>query len=501
MFESLSDRLSGVFRSFSGRGQLTEENIQAGLREVRLALLEADVNFKVVKDFVENVRQKCLGQELIKGVSPAQQVVKIVHEELVGLLGGETAGLNLQGQEPAVIMLVGLQGSGKTTSAGKIANLLRKQKMRPYLVPADVYRPAAIDQLTVLAKQLDMPCFPSTVDMNPVDIARQAMEAAREQQATVVLLDTAGRLHVDEPLMQELAAIKAAVNPQEILFVADAMTGQDAVTVAEAFNKDLELTGVVLTKMDGDARGGAALSIKSVTGAPVKFVGMGEKLSEMEVFHPDRVAGRILGMGDVLTLLEKAQDNINAEEAEELARKMQKARFDLEDFRTQMRRMRKIGSFESILKHIPGLGGLANQLAELGDHEKELNRTEAIINSMTMKERRNPDIINGSRRARIARGSGTTVQQVNQLLKQFDQMRRMMQSVMRPGRRMPQLPGGMGRFGGMGGGLPGMGVPGGLPGMGAGIPGLGGGFPSLPGSGKSAARKKRDKNRRKNKKR
>ena len=279
------------------------------------------------------------------------------------------------------------------------------------------------------------------------------------------------------------------------------MTGQDAVTVAEAFNERLGITGVILTKMDGDARGGAALSIKSVTGAPVKFVGMGEKLSEMEVFHPDRVAGRILGMGDVLTLLEKAQDNINAEEAEELARKMQKARFDLEDFRTQMRRMRKIGSFESILKHIPGLGGLANQLAELGDHEKELNRTEAIINSMTMKERRNPDIINGSRRARIARGSGTTVQQVNQLLKQFDQMRRMMQSVMRPGRRMPQLPGGMGRFGGMGGGLPGMGVPGGLPGMGAGIPGLGGGFPSLPGSGKSAARKKRDKNRRKNKKR
>lgn len=279
------------------------------------------------------------------------------------------------------------------------------------------------------------------------------------------------------------------------------MTGQDAVTVAEAFNERLGITGVILTKMDGDARGGAALSIKSVTGAPVKFVGMGEKLSEMEVFHPDRVAGRILGMGDVLTLLEKAQDNINAEEAEELARKMQKAKFDLEDFRTQMRRMRKIGSFESILKHIPGLGGLANQLAELGDHEKELNRTEAIINSMTMKERRNPDIINGSRRARIARGSGTTVQQVNQLLKQFDQMRRMMQSVMRPGRRMPQLPGGMGRFGGMGGGLPGMGVPGGLPGMGAGIPGLGGGFPSLPGSGKSAARKKRDKNRRKNKKR
>ena len=392
MFESLSDRLSGVFRFFSGRGQLTEENIQAGLREVRLALLEADVNFKVVKDFVENVRQKCLGQELIKGVSPAQQVVKIVHEELVGLLGGETAGLDLQGREPAVIMLVGLQGSGKTTSAGKIANLLRKQKMRPYLVPADVYRPAAIDQLTVLARQLDMPCFPSTVDMNPVDIARQAMEAAREQQATVVLLDTAGRLHVDEPLMQELAAIKAAVDPQEILFVADAMTGQDAVTVAESFNERLGLTGVVLTKMDGDARGGAALSIRAVTGAPVKFVGMGEKLSEMEVFHPDRIAGRILGMGDVLTLVEKAQATIDADEAEALAKKMRKASFDLEDFRTQMRRIKKLGSLDSILKMIPGMGGLREKLAEANGAmpEKEMARTEAIRAPQSRHPQRQP---------------------------------------------------------------------------------------------------------------
>lgn len=501
MFDSLTDRLSDVFRKLGGRAQLTEANIQDALREVRLALLEADVNFRVVKEFTERVREAALGVEVMKGVTPAQQVVKVVHDELVALLGGDDTDLSLQGRTPAVILMAGLQGSGKTTSSGKLALLLRKRKMKPYLVPADVYRPAAIDQLRTLARQLDIPCFASSPDMKPVDIVRAAIADAREQQCTVVILDTAGRLHVDEALMDELSAIKSEAQPQEILFVADAMTGQDAVTVAEAFNERLGITGVILTKMDGDARGGAALSIKSVTGAPVKFVGMGEKLSEMEVFHPDRVAGRILGMGDVLTLLEKAQDNINAEEAEELARKMQKARFDLEDFRTQMRRMRKIGSFESILKHIPGLGGLANQLAELGDHEKELNRTEAIINSMTMKERRNPDIINGSRRARIARGSGTTVQQVNQLLKQFDQMRRMMQSVMRPGRRMPQLPGGMGRFGGMGGGLPGMGVPGGLPGMGVGIPGLGGGFPSLPGSGKSAARKKRDKNRRKNKKR
>lgn len=503
MFESLSDRLSGVFRSFSGSGQLTEENVQAGLREVRLALLEADVNFKVVKDFVESVREKCLGQDVLKGVSPAQQVVKIVNDELVNLLGGETAGLELQGREPAVIMLVGLQGSGKTTSAGKIANILRKQKMRPYLVPADVYRPAAIEQLTVLSKQLDMPCYPSTVDMSPVDIAKAALEDARREQASVLLLDTAGRLHVDEPLMQELEAIKAAVQPQEILFVADAMTGQDAVTVAESFNERLGITGVVLTKMDGDARGGAALSIRAVTGAPVKFVGMGEKLSEMEVFHPDRIAGRILGMGDVLTLVEKAQGAINAEEAEELARKMKKASFDLEDFRTQMRRIKKLGSLDSILKMIPGLGGLREKLSEASGAmpEKEMARTEAIISSMTMAERRNPDILNGSRRARIAKGSGVTVAQVNQLVRQFEQMRQMMKGMMGgKGAKMPTMPrmrgmppgmtppGGMGGMPGLGG-LPGMG---GMPGMG-GLPGMEGMPGGRPGSGKSAAAKKRKK--------
>ncbi|MBQ9452052.1 MAG: signal recognition particle protein [Desulfovibrio sp.] len=443
MFESLSDRLSGVFRTFGKQSHLTEENVQAGLREVRLALLEADVNFQVVKDFVERVRGKCLGQEVLKGVSPAQQVVKIVHEELVELLGGATADLNLQGQEPAVIMLVGLQGSGKTTSAGKIANVLRKQKMRPYLVPADVYRPAAIDQLTVLAKQLNMPCYPSTVDMKPVDIARAAIVQAREAQATVLLLDTAGRLHVDEPLMQELVSIKEAVHPQEILFVADAMTGQDAVTVAKSFNDRLGLTGVVLTKMDGDARGGAALSIRAVTGAPVKFVGMGEKLSEIETFHPDRIAGRILGMGDVLTLVEKAQGAIKAEEAEELARKLKKATFDLEDFRTQMRRIKKLGSLDGILKLIPGMGNLREKIAQAGGAmpEKELMRTEAIINSMTMAERHNPDILNGSRRARIAKGAGVTVTQVNQLVREFEQMRRMLQGMVGGGKgKMPGMP-------------------------------------------------------------
>lgn len=434
MFERLSDRLSGVFRSFGRGGRLLEENVQGGLREVRLALLEADVNFMVVKDFVERVREQCLGQELFKGVNPAQQVVKIVHGEIVALLGGETARLNLQGRQPAVIMLVGLQGSGKTTSAAKIANLLRKQKLRPYLVPADVYRPAAIEQLAVLAKQLDIPSFPSSIDMNPVEIALAAMEKARGEdiQATVLLLDTAGRLHVDETLMEELSAIKAAVSPQEILFVADAMTGQDAVTVAEAFNGRLGLTGVVLTKMDGDARGGAALSIHALTGTPVKFVGVGEKLSEMDIFHPDRIAGRILGMGDVLTLVEKAQSAINAEEAEALARKMQKATFDLEDFRTQMRRVKKLGSLDGILKMIPGLGGLREKLAEASGAmpEKELAHTEAIINSMTMAERCNPNLLNGSRRVRIAGGAGVTVAQVHQMVRQFEQMRRMMKCMM-----------------------------------------------------------------------
>ncbi|MFQ8887806.1 MAG: signal recognition particle protein [Bilophila wadsworthia] len=432
MFESLSDRLSSAFRSLSGRAQLTEENIRDGLREVRLALLEADVNFKVVKEFVERVRERVLGQEVEKSLTPTQQLVKAVHDELVTLLGGETTELNLRGAQPGVIMMVGLQGSGKTTSAGKLANLLRKQKMRPYLVPVDVYRPAAIDQLRTLARQLDIPCFASSADMKPVDIVRAALEDAKEKQCTVVILDTAGRLHIDAPLMQELVDIKSAVQPQEILFVADAMTGQDAVTVAEAFNKDLALTGVVLTKMDGDARGGAALSIKSVTGASVKYVGVGEKLSDLEVFHPERVAGRILGMGDMLTLIEKAQSSFEAEEAEAMAKKLQKATFDFEDFRTQMRRMKKIGSLENILKLIPGLGGLTSKLGDLKAPEQEMARTEAVINSMTMKERRNPDLINGSRRQRIAAGSGTTVAQVNQVLRQFTQMRQMMQQVMNP---------------------------------------------------------------------
>ncbi len=493
MFESLSDRLSTVFRNISGRGQLSEDNIQEGLREVRLALLEADVNFKVVKNFVDSVREKCLGQTVTKGVSPAQQVVKVVHDELVELLGGETTHLELQGAKPAVIMMVGLQGSGKTTSSGKIAAILRKQKMQPYLVPADVYRPAAIDQLQTLAKQLSLPCYASSTDMNPVDIAKNAYAEAKESGASVLLLDTAGRLHVDEALMQELVAIKEAVQPQEILFVADAMTGQDAVTVAEVFNEKLGITGVVLTKMDGDARGGAALSIKSVTGASVKFVGVGEKLSEMEVFHPDRIAGRILGMGDVLSLVEKAQETIDAEEAEAMALKMQKAKFDLEDFRTQMRSIKKMGSLDTILKMIPGLGGLREKLAEAGGAvpEKELARTEAIINSMTMKERRNPELLNGSRRARVAKGAGVTLQQVNQMLRQFEQMRQMMKQVLGGGKggkgmRMPKGLGGMPDLSALGGmpNIPGMPNMPGMPGM-----------PGLPSAGKTKSATKKVKKR------
>lgn len=489
MFESLTDRLSGVFRSFGRNRQLDEENIQAGLREVRLALLEADVNFKVVKDFVDQAREKCLGQTVLKGVSPAQQVVKIIHDQLVELLGGEACDLRLSGKRPAVIMLVGLQGSGKTTSAAKIANYLRKHKETPYLAPADVYRPAAIEQLEVLAKQLNMPFYPSETSMNPVDIAKNAVNDARAGNASVVMLDTAGRLHVDEPLMQELVNIRDAVHPDEILFVADALTGQDAVNVAKVFNDKLGLTGVVLTKMDGDARGGAALSIRAVTGAPVKFVGMGEKLSELELFHPDRIAGRILGMGDVLTLVEKAQSEFDEEEVHALERKMRQASFDLEDFRAQMRRIKKIGSFDSILKMIPGMGAISEKLSQASDAlpEKEMAKVEAIINSMTMAERRKPEILDGSRRARIAKGAGVTPADVNQLVRKFEQMRKMMQGFMAAKGGKHKLPG-PGAITGMG-----------LPGLGGPMPGLLT-MPAMPSRSSAAKkRKKKDKPKRKKK--
>jgi signal recognition particle subunit SRP54 len=367
-----------------------------------------------------------------KALTPTQQLIKAVNEELTAILGGETADLNLHGSPPHIIMLVGLQGSGKTTSAAKIANYVLGKKHKPYLVPADVYRPAAIEQLSTLAAQLDIPCYPADTAMNPVDIARKAAPAAALAGCDVVLLDTAGRLHIDEELMRELTAIKEIVRPAEILLVADAMTGQEAVSVAEAFDQALDISGVVLTKMDGDARGGAALSIKSVTGKSIKFVGMGEKISELELFHPGRIAGRILGMGDMLTLIEKTQDSIAGEEAEELARKLQKAEFDLEDFRINMRRLKKLGSLDSLLKMIPGLGGLRQKIGAGAMPEKEMLRAEAIINSMTGEERQRPKIINSSRKNRIAKGSGNTVGQVNQLLKQFEGMRAMMAGMLDP---------------------------------------------------------------------
>ena len=498
MFDSLSDRLNSVFKKLKGQGRLDEKNIQAGLREVRMALLEADVNFQVVKDFAARVKERAMGQDVLDSLTPGQQVIKIVHEELIELLGGEQEGLNLGVKPPVVIMMAGLQGSGKTTSAAKIALHLRRQKRKPYLVPADVYRPAAIDQLHKLGAELGIPCYPSTPDMNPVDICSRAIDEATRQGCDVVFLDTAGRLHIDEKLMAELVAIKGSCHPHEILFVADAMTGQDAVNVATKFNDLLDLTGVVLTKMDGDARGGAALSIKSITGTPVKFVGMGENLNELEVFHPDRIASRILGMGDVLTLIEKAQTAFDAKEAQAMEAKLKKASFDLEDFRTQMRRIRKIGSLDSLMKLIPGMGQMRDKLKDVQIPEKEMDRLEAIINSMTMKERHDPSVINPSRKQRIANGSGVTVTEVNQLLKNFEQMRKMMKKMMgsggskasKLGRRMPKLPG-------MGGGMPGAGGMPGLPGMGEGMPdmsamgGMGGGMPGLGGSSKEMRQKRK----------
>lgn len=430
MFDSLSERLDSIFKKIKGRGRLDEASIEEGLREVRLALLEADVNYKVVRDFTSKVKEKALGQQVLKSLTPGQQVVKIVHEELIELLGGSNVGLNLKGVPPHVLMLVGLQGSGKTTSAAKLALFLRRQKFSPYLVPADVYRPAAIEQLHKLAQEINMPVFASKPDMSPVDIALKAIEEAKNQGCDVVILDTAGRLHIDEVLMNELVEIKKVCSPKEILFVADAMTGQDAVNVASTFNELLDITGVILTKMEGDARGGAALSIKSVIGKPIKFIGVGEKLKDLEVFHPDRVASRILGMGDILTLIEKAQSSIDEKEAVKLEEKLKTAKFDLEDFRTQMRRIRKLGSIEGLLKLIPGMGKLRDQLKNVKIPEKEMVKIEAIINSMTLEERRNPKVINASRKERIAKGSGTTIQDVNTLLKNFEQMRKMMQQMM-----------------------------------------------------------------------
>ncbi|MEJ2286991.1 MAG: signal recognition particle protein, partial [Desulfobacterales bacterium] len=396
-----------------------------GLKEVRMALLEADVHYRVTKRFIADVNQRALGQEVLTSLTPAQQVIKIVNEELTDLMGSQNEDLNLTGSSPVALMLVGLQGSGKTTTAGKLSVFLRKKGRTPFLVPADVYRPAAIDQLNKLGQQLDVPVFSSSTDMDPVDICREARMTAHQQGCDTLLLDTAGRLHIDEELMAELSRIKAAVNPADILLVADAMTGQDAVNIAESFNTTLDIGGVVLTKMDGDARGGAALSIKEITGKPIKFIGVGEKLSDLEPFHPDRLASSILGMGDVLTLIEKAQEAVDEKKAAELEKKLRKSQFTLEDFRDQMVQVRKMGSIGDIMKMIPGMGKI-KQMKNLDVDENEFVKIEAIINSMTPRERQQHSIINGSRRKRIAKGSGTRVQDVNRLLKNYTQLLKML---------------------------------------------------------------------------
>jgi signal recognition particle subunit SRP54 len=429
MFENLTDRLEDVFKKLRGHGILTEENIQEAMGEVRMALLEADVNFKVAREFVDAVTRKAVGREVTQSLSPGQQVIKVVHEELVGLLGGSTELIRLDGRQPVTIMMAGLQGSGKTTTSGKLAKMLRDKGRRPYLVPADVYRPAAIEQLRILGERLNVPVHPSTTEMRPVDICRQALAVAATKNYDTVIIDTAGRLHVDETLMGELKEIQTTIHLSEVLFVADAMTGQDAVTVADKFNQDLEITGVILTKMEGDARGGAALSIKNVTGKPIKFVGVGEGLDALEIFHPDRAASRILGMGDVLTLIEKAEAVVDQKQADKLAQKLKKSQFSLEDFLEQIQQIKKMGSLEQILGMIPGI----NKLKQLKDapkpDEKELAKTEAIICSMTLKERRNHQIISAGRRQRIADGSGTTVMDVNRVLKSYTAMLKMMKKM------------------------------------------------------------------------
>lgn len=445
MFDSLADKLQGVFRRLRNKGALTEQDVADALREVRLVLLEADVNLKVAKEFTARVKDRAVGDQILEGLNAPQQVIKIVDEELTALLGGSQAPLTFADRPPTVYMLCGLQGAGKTTHAGKLAALLRKQGRNPMLVAADVYRPAAIKQLQVVGEHVKTPVFTLGEKADPVEIARQAVAAASAGGNDVVIVDTAGRLQIDEPLMDELRRIKAAVEPQEILLVVDAMTGQQAVNVAEAFNDVLTIDGFILTKLDGDTRGGAALSIKSITGKPIKFVGVGEKMEALEVFHPDRMASRILGMGDVLTLIEKAEAALDEKKALEFEKKLRQNKFDFDDYLDQMRQMRKMGPLDQILGMIPGLGGNLGKMPGLEINEKQLAHVEAIICSMTAHERREPGIINGSRRRRIASGSGTSIQEVNKLLTQFDQMRKMMRGF--AGGEMPGMPG-MGGFGG-----------------------------------------------------
>ncbi|CAG5083419.1 Signal recognition particle protein,ffh [Thermobacillus xylanilyticus] len=424
-FESLTSRLQSVFGKLRGKGKVTEDDVNEAMREVRLALLEADVNFKVVKDFIARVKERAIGQEVVKSFTPGMVIIDIVNKELTELMGGTQAKLAKAAKPPTVIMMAGLQGAGKTTASAKLALMLQKGGHKPLLAACDIYRPAAIKQLQVLGGQIGVPVFSLGDKVNPVDIARQALQHAKDEGRDYLIIDTAGRLHIDEALMEELRQIHEAVKPDEVLLVVDAMIGQEAVNVAQSFHEQLELTGIVLTKLDGDTRGGAAISVKAVTGCPIKFVGMGEKIEPLEPFHPDRMASRILGMGDMLSLIEKAQAAIDAEKAAEMERKMRAAEFTFEDFLEQMAQVRKLGPLDQLLEMLPGMGKL-KQLKDIQIDERQLARVEAIVKSMTTEEKRNPEILNHSRRKRIAAGSGTTVADVNRLIKQFDDMRRMM---------------------------------------------------------------------------
>ncbi|MCC6346078.1 MAG: signal recognition particle protein [Nitrospirales bacterium] len=437
MFESLSDKLDSIFRKLKGRGLLKEEDVDAALKEIRLALLEADVNFKVVKEFIRHIREKAVGKEVLESLSPGQQVVKIVHDALCELLGATNTRIQLAPNPPTVIMMIGLQGSGKTTTTAKLARFFKKEGRRPLLVAADLQRPAAIDQLATLGKQLDLPVFLSRETKDPVAVSEEALKRAKLDGRDIVLIDTAGRLHINEDLMVELKRIKEKVSPREILLVADAMTGQDAVTMAKSFNDQIGIDGIILTKMDGDARGGAALSIRNITGKPIKFIGTGEKIDMIEPFYPDRVAGRILGMGDVLSLIEQAQKSFDQKEAEKLQKSIMEESFSFEDLRDQLKKVRNMGPIENLLGMIPGMG---KALKEVKVDEKEFVRIEAIINSMTPEERRNHQIINGSRRKRIAMGSGTTTADVNRLIKQYLDMKKMMKMFKgKKGFRLPKV--------------------------------------------------------------
>lgn len=430
MFEALTERLNSIFKRLRGHGKLTEKNISDALREVRISLLEADVNFNVVKEFIESVKKRALGTEVMKSLTPAQQFVKIVNEELINILGGKHSDLDLSGSPPIPIMLVGLQGSGKTTTAAKLAVYVSKRKGRhPYLVPADIYRPAAIDQLKKLGEQIGVPVHEVKQGQRPPDICAEALHAALLMGCDVVIMDTAGRLHIDEQMMNELVEIKKKVMPREILLVADSMSGQDAVNVAQSFDEKLELTGIILTKLDGDARGGAALSITSITKKPIKFAGVGEKVDALESFHPDRMASRILDMGDVLSLIEKAESLIEEEEAKKLEQRIKKHEFTLEDFKDQLKQLKKLGSFDQLLDFLPGASKI-KAMRGLDIDSKELVKMEAIINSMTPKERRNPEILNASRKRRVALGSGTSVQDINRLLKNYQMVKNMLEKMM-----------------------------------------------------------------------